>query len=64
MNQKYSNIIIAVLSAIVTLCAASISHMSEKAKELSDAVLVQNLRISQLEQQQSVTKYRLDKMDK
>jgi hypothetical protein len=63
MNQKYSNIIIAVLSAIVTLCAATIAHMNEKARELSEAVLVQNLRISQLEQTAAVNKYRLNKLD-
>jgi len=65
MNEpmKYSNILIAALTAAVAVCGMSVAHMNEKAKELSDAVLVQNERISQLERMAVINRYRLDKLD-
>ena len=56
MSTEFAQLLVAVVSIILTLCFASIRHTQQKAKELADAVLLQNIEIVNLKIELAVTK--------
>ena len=57
-------ILSSILSALVALGIALIVGMQGKAKELSDAVLIQNDKIATLQQQHAVDDYRIGQLER
>lgn len=62
MSTELSQVVVAAVSVIVTVCVASVKHMHEKSKELADAVLIQNNKICDLERKLAVAEYRLSQL--